>query len=270
MTYLMEHDEEIFRLEIKTDAKAVQHQARWAGIRPGMRVADIGCGPGKTSHILHELVQPGGEVVGVDFSESRLAHANKTYATGGLTFVRQNAVEGFEDIGEFDFLWVRFFLEYHRKNAARIVNNMSNITKPGGIICLIDLDCNCMNHFQMPDRLALNMRRFIQKLESDADFDPYMGIKLYSFLYDLGFEDIDVSMAPHHLIFGELNERDAYNWAKKVEVAFQRSGFQLVDYPGGYEEFYQEFSDFFTNPRRFTYTPLIACRGRKPHSLLPR
>lgn len=264
MNYLMEHDEEIFRLEMKTDVKIVQQQASWAGIQPGMRVADIGCGPGKTSYILHQLVKPGGEVVGVDFSELRLEHANKMYAGQDLSFTCRNAVDGFEGMGQFDFIWVRFFLEYHRKNAARIVENLSKITKTGGIICLIDLDCNCMNHFQMPDRLALNTRRFVEKLESDADFDPYMGIKLYSFLYDLGYEDIDVTMAPHHLIFGELDDRDAYNWAKKVEVAFRRSGFELVDYAGGYDEFYKEFSGFFSNPRRFTYTPLIACRGRKP------
>lgn len=264
MNYLMEHDEEIFRLEIKTDVKAVQHQARWAGIRPGMRVADIGCGPGKTSHILYQMVQPGGEVIGVDLSEKRLDHAQKAYGAEGLTFVRQDAIRGFRDMGQFDFIWVRFFLEYHRRNAARIVQHLNEITKAGGIICLIDLDYNCMNHFQMPNRLAMNMRGFIRKLEDDADFDPYMGIKLYSFLYDLGFEQIDVALSPHHLIFGELDERDAYNWAKKVEVGFKRSGYQLVDYPGGYDEFYKEFRDFFTSPRRFTYTPLIACCGRKP------
>jgi len=264
MNYLMEHEEEIFRLEMKTDVEAVQRQAHWAGIRPGMRVADIGCGPGKTSHILYQMAQPDGEAVGVDFSPGRLQHAEKTYGTQGLTFARRNAVEGFTDLGQFDFIWVRFFLEYHRANAARIVENLSKMTKPGGIICLIDLDYNCMNHFEMPPRLALNMRGFIDKLERDADFDPYMGIKLYSFLYDMGYKELDVALWPHHLIFGELEERDAYNWAKKVEVSFKRSGYTLVDYPGGYKEFYEEFRSFFTDPRRFTYTPLIACRGRKP------
>lgn len=264
MTYLMEHDEEIFRLEVKTDDDAVQHQARWAGIQPGMRVADIGCGPGKTSNILYQMVQPKGEVVGVDLSEERLHHAEQTYGNEGLTFARRNIVEGLRDLGQFDFIWVRFFLEYHRENALQIVKNLSQITKPGGIICLVDLDHNCMNHFQMPDRLAKNMVNFIKKLESDSDFDPYMGRKLYSFLYDIGFSEINVTLSSHHLIFGELAERDAYNWAKKLEVAFQRSNFELEDYPGGYDEFYDEFKSFFSNPRRFTYTPLIACRGRKP------
>ena len=173
MNYLMEHDEEIYRLEVKTDIKAVQQQARWAGIIPGMRVADIGCGPGKTSHILHQMVQPGGQVVGVDWSEERLQHAEQTYGGDTITFDRRNIVEDMTDLGQFDFIWVRFFLEYHRESALQIVKNLSDITKPGGIICLIDLDYNCMNHYQMPDRLALNMEKFVRKLERDADFDPY-------------------------------------------------------------------------------------------------
>ncbi len=264
MNYLMEHDEEIYRLEVKTDVKAVQQQARWAGIKPGMRVADIGCGPGKTSHILHQLVQPGGHVVGVDWSEVRLQHAEKTYGGDSLTFARRNIIEDLTDLGQFDFIWVRFFLEYHRESAFQIVKNLSEITKPGGIICLIDLDYNCMNHYQMPDRLALYMERFVRKLECEADFDPYMGRKLYSFLYDIGFDQINVDLSSHHLIYGDLEERDAYNWAKKLEVTFRRSGPELVDYPGGYEEFYDEFKTFFSDPRRFTYTPLIACCGHKP------
>ena len=51
----MEDAEEAVRLDIKTDAIVVEKQALWAGIKPGMRVADIGCGSGKTNSILLKL-----------------------------------------------------------------------------------------------------------------------------------------------------------------------------------------------------------------------
>src|SRR5262245_28002882 len=38
-----------------------------AGIKPGMRVADLGCGVGMVTTLLARLVGPAGEVVGVDF-----------------------------------------------------------------------------------------------------------------------------------------------------------------------------------------------------------
>ena len=63
--YFMESDAETLRLEVKTDPVLVLQQARWAGLHPGMRVVDVGCGPGKTTATLFEAASPGGEAVGI-------------------------------------------------------------------------------------------------------------------------------------------------------------------------------------------------------------
>ena len=77
--YLMESDEETLRLDLKTDGMIVEKQALWAGIKRNMRVADLGFGSGKTTFYLHKLVQPHGEVVGLDFAEQRIKYAKKHY-----------------------------------------------------------------------------------------------------------------------------------------------------------------------------------------------
>jgi len=213
--YLMENDEEITRLILKTDEKTVIQQATWAGIQKGMRVADIGCGAGVTTSFLHKLVGEEGEAVGVDMSKERMEYAKKTYGSPKTKFVQRNITHSLSDLGLFDFIWVRFFLEYHRTKSFDIVKNLTDILKPGGIICLIDLDYNCLNHFGLSDRLKQSMLGIMSLLEKNADFDPYAGIKLYSFLYDLNYTDIEVNLAPHHLIYGELTQVDAFNWIKK-------------------------------------------------------
>jgi len=261
--YLMENDGETLRLDLKTDAKTVENQAIWAGIKPGMRVADLGFGSGKTTFSLHKLVQPYGKVVGVDIAEDRIKHAKKHYNKKGIKYVLRDIREPLNDLGMFDFVWVRFVLEYYRSGSFDIVKNISSILKPGGIICLIDLDYNCLNHFGLSKKLKKTLYGLTKAMEKNADFDPYVGIKLYSFLFDLGYQDIDVSLSPHHLIFGKLKKIDEYNWTKKVEVAVRRLGYEFKEYKGGYEEFFEEFKRFFSDPRRFTYTPLISCKGRK-------
>lgn len=260
----MESEDETLRLDMKTDAKIVQNQALWAGIKPGMRVADLGHGSGKTSLYLYKLVQPNGKVVGIDIAENRIEYAKKNYYKQGIEYILRDIREPLDDLGMFDFIWVRFVLEYYRSNSFNIVKNISNILKPGGIICLIDLDYNCLNHFGLSKKLQKTFYGIIKTLEKNADFDPFVGIKLYSFLYDLGYQDIDVSMAPHHLIFGEATDIDTFNWKKKIEVAVKKSGYPFKEYKKGYEEFYEEFMSFFSDPRRFTYTPVISCRGCKP------
>ena len=157
-------------------------------------------------------------------------------------------------------------LEYFRSKSFDIVKNVVRILKPGGILCLIDIDCNCLRFFGFSQRLEKTVNGIMTALESNADFDPYIGVKLYSYIYDLGFQDIDVRVSPHHLTFGEPTEAAAFNWQKKVELASKNSGYSFADYPGGYEKFYEEVKRTLADPRRFIYSPLIACRGRKPLS----
>ncbi len=262
--YLMENDEEAIRLDIKTDDIIVKKQALWAGIKPGMRVADICFGSGKTTAVLHKLVQPNGTVIGIDGSEKTVEYAKKHYGAEGIEFKCKNILEPIDELGMFDFVWVRFILEYYRVESFEIVKNISKLVKPGGILCLIDLDHNSLNHFGLSRRLEKTIFDAIKVIEEKADFDPYAGRKLYSFLYDLGYKNIDVDAAPHHLIFGKLKDKDAFNWKKKIEVISKKMDFKFEGYEKGYEEFLEEFNRFFTNPRRFTYTPIILCKGSKP------
>ncbi|MCC6225684.1 MAG: methyltransferase domain-containing protein [Microthrixaceae bacterium] len=57
------------------------------GLRPGMRVLDVGCGPGRHSH---ELARRGLEVVGVDIAQRFVDLANAA-APAGASFIRADA-----------------------------------------------------------------------------------------------------------------------------------------------------------------------------------
>lgn len=260
----MESMEEITRLNIKTDCSSVIEQAQWAGVDAGMRIADICCGVGKTTKMLYELSQPAGSAVGIDASETRTQYAKHTYKDTGIDFFCMDVCQDLRVLGTFDFVWVRFVLEYFRSTCFDIVKNISQIVKPGGTMCLIDLDYNCLSHYGIPKRLEKTAFSLMKNLETHIDFDPFAGRKLYSHLYCLGYEDINVKVAAHHLIFGELNHKDAYNWEKKIEAAAKKTGYPFDDYKNGYEGFVKEFKCFFSDPGRFTYTPLIMCSGVKP------
>ncbi len=262
--YLMESEEEALRLDLKTDPRALVRQARWGGVRPGMRLGDFGCGPGKTSFHLKRLVGEKGEVIAVDRSAARLDYARAHYAAAGIRYVTADIRGPLEELGRFDFIWMRFVLEHYRSSAFEIVRHVARALRPGGILCLADLDHNCLSHHGMPPRLERTLFSLMDHLAQTADFDPYAGRRLYAHLYDLGFEEIRVHLYPHHLIYGRARPADLFNWTRKVEVAARRSGYSFAGYEGGFAEFAAEFHEFFEHPRRFTYSPLIVCRGRKP------
>jgi len=264
-TYLMESKEETYRLEIKTDPESVRQQALWCGAKPGMRVLDVGCGPGKTTSILYEMVQPGGSAVGIDLSSDRISHAKNHYCRqSGIDFAVCNLKEPLTGIGQFDLIWVRFVLEYFRKESCNIVKNLGEALKPGGYLCLLDLDYNCLSHHALPPKIQNLLPKLMNRLEEECNFDAYAGRKLYSYLFDNGFSEIQVDLMAHHLFFGSIKEKDFFNWMKKLEIIVKRFEDLFTEYPGGCEAFNDDFRKFLTDPRRFTYTPLILCKGMKP------
>ena len=123
-SYLMENDEEIERLERKTDAGVVERFATRAGLRRGMRVVDLCCGAGVTTAILSKLTGGRGSATGIDFSEDRINHARSRYGGKNTRFVRTDVRQPLTPEGPFNWAWVRFALEYFKNEAFDIVKNL--------------------------------------------------------------------------------------------------------------------------------------------------
>jgi ubiquinone/menaquinone biosynthesis C-methylase UbiE len=264
-TYLMEDPEEAHRLVIKTDADAVRNQAMLCGIGPGKRVLDVGCGSGKTASVIHEMIQPNGSLVGIDFSEERIEYARQHFGNRpGIEFRVMDFTKPLGDIGQFDFIWVRFVLEYFLKESFDITRNLTRHLKPDGCLCLLDLDYNCQSHYQLPPEMENILQKITNLMMEKYNFDPYVGRKLYAYLYDLEFRDIEVHLLPHHLIYGKVRSSDQFNWIKKLQMASIKAKDIFTAYPGGYDGFFNDFNSFFDDPRRFTYTPLMICKGKNP------
>ncbi len=262
-TYFPEGERETERLETKTDKQAAVDQARWAGLKPGMRILDVGCGPGVTTLALLQAAQPDSTAVGIDGSAERIEYAQQKYGTADVEFVCRNFFSDLSDLGEFDFIWVRFVLEFYLKEGAELVKHLTRSLKKGGILCLADLDFNCMNHYGQSERLDKTFLKIMEYQMKNNNFDPFAGRKLYHYLYEAGMVEIKLDMRPHHLIYGELSDQDRWHWWQKIELAGKRSGWTFEDYAGGYEEFVKEFKEFFSSPQRFTYTPIMISRGVK-------
>ncbi len=260
--YIMEGQDEVKRLEMKTDVAVVERFARLAGLDTGMRVVDAGCGPGITTSVLRGVVGDTGRASGFDISPKRIERALEAYSGPGTQFTVGDFREPLEALGRFDFVWSRFTLEYYRAECYDIARNLSSLLEEGGTLCLIDLDHNCLSHYGMSERLEAAFTSAMRQITEDGNFDPYAGRKLYSHLHRMGYREIRVEAAAHHLIYGELGAVDAYNWAKKVEVIGARPGLVIPGYSGP-AEFYEDFMAFFESEERFTYTPVIAAWGIK-------
>ncbi len=112
-----------------------------AGIRSGMRVADLGCGVGMVTQLLAELVGPDGEVVGVDFSPAQIKQARGLLPTNltNVTFVEASATDTELARESFDLVYSRFLL-IHLADPELALREMYDLLKPNGIFVCEDGD----------------------------------------------------------------------------------------------------------------------------------
>jgi len=135
--------EEVARLEVQGAAlaPATRMILTEAGIRPGMRVLDLGCGAGDVTFVAAGLVGPEGFVVGVDRSPEALARARLRAGRRGLAQVQ--FVEG--DLGEpapggpFDAIVERLVL-WTVPDPAGLLRRQATVLRPGGLVVPIEED----------------------------------------------------------------------------------------------------------------------------------
>jgi SAM-dependent methyltransferase len=104
-------------------------------LRPGMRVLDVGCGPGTITLGLAEAVAPG-EVVGVDVREDRLALARAAATERQVPNARFERGDvyalPFPDAA-FDAALVHAVLE-HLPDPGRALAAVRRVLRPGGVV----------------------------------------------------------------------------------------------------------------------------------------
>jgi SAM-dependent methyltransferase len=92
-----------------------------------------------------------------------------------------------DELGAFDFIWIRFVLEYYLEGSVDIIRNAASALKPDGRLCLLDLDYNCLTHYPMKVEMESILQKLVFKMMQKFNFDPFVGRKMYTYLYDLGF-----------------------------------------------------------------------------------
>ena len=116
-----------------------------AHLRPGMRVLDVGCGPGSITLDLARRVAPG-EVVGIDASASVIASARAAAEAAGdsrTQFETADAMRLPFDDNAFDVVHAHQVLQ-HVPDPVGVLREMARVTRPGGLVAARDADYEAM------------------------------------------------------------------------------------------------------------------------------
>jgi SAM-dependent methyltransferase len=169
-------EEELERLQLQARCLEglTRRLIRESGIGPGMRVLDIGAGPGDVAFLVAEAVGSSGSVLGVDREERSVELARRRAAEAGFANV-EFAVAGDDALPAdttFDAAIGRFVL-IHQPDPVAMIRRAGAVVRSGGIVAFLEpavhIDGSSVPELELLSAAAGSIKRFMMAVLPSPD-----------------------------------------------------------------------------------------------------
>ena len=191
-TYTMGYSDEFLALLKRRNAENVAFHLL-PRLKPGLRVLDLGCGPGTISVGLAKAVEPG-ELHGVDLEESQVEMARAAAVAGGHDNAFFRTGDATDLPYEDDFFDVVHFhaVLMHVPDTRTTLAEAKRVLKPGGFVSAREVIGD--SSFLKPTLGGLDdVWATFQNLLIGNGGHPQIGKELKGILIDAGFSDMEIS-----------------------------------------------------------------------------
>jgi ubiquinone/menaquinone biosynthesis C-methylase UbiE len=162
-------------------------------LRPGLRLLDVGCGPGTITCGLAQRVAPG-EVVGLDISPETVASARAAAAAKGIANVQfeVGSVYQLERPPEsFDVAYAHQVF-HHLRDRSAALRAMAGLVRAGGLVALREVDWGTVAYWP-PDPLMDRFLELYHQVSRRNGGEPQMGRRLRGLFHEAALSDVRIS-----------------------------------------------------------------------------
>ena len=190
-----------------------EHALRLAGLGPGMRVLDVGSGPGDVSLIAARIVGPTGTVLGIDAAPEMITLARARAAEKRLSTVSfaRAVIDSLRLDEPFDAVVGRLIL-MHMPDPAATLRRLSAWVRPGGVIAFSENDITATR--SIPDiPLFSQVTAGIAHAFEAMGLSPRFGTTLHTIFADAGLGTPQLTLGTP---IGTATDHDILAYAAEV------------------------------------------------------
>ncbi|MEK3707879.1 methyltransferase domain-containing protein [Paenibacillus sp. FSL R7-0198] len=222
-TAVLSLQEELERLKIQAVMGWTKEfrNLEWYGLKNGMRVLEVGSGPGYiTEQLLNSL--PDSELTSLEIDRSLQAQAKerlKDIPSKRLQFVESSIYQMDLPVDSFDFVVARLIF-LHLNNPDEAAQEIYRVLKPGGRLAIIDVDDGVFGAVN-PDVPALHtVLMKISDYVAQHGGNRLIGRSLPRLLSGNGYIDVDIdSVLQHSDLLGIEGFKQQFNLNRFVHFA---------------------------------------------------
>lgn len=180
-------------------------------VAPNTKILDIGTGFGAVSFDLASQMQVEIEAIDVDQEHLQKAESlqdhlrEKVNFPGTIHFQNADIYELPYENDSFDFA-IAWFVFQHLNDSERAIREIQRVLRPGGYVCLIDIDDQYVITYPEPSEPVKKMRQAIESLQQSYGGDRFIGRKLPDYLDKQGLNVVAAVIQPQSSFVSSEND----------------------------------------------------------------
>jgi ubiquinone/menaquinone biosynthesis C-methylase UbiE len=180
-------------------------------LKKGIRVLDIGCGPGAISKGIADKIGSTGQVVGIDSSKHLIEEGKQAFANTSNLELHHKDLFTYQPKEKFDLIVSARVLQW-LNNPKEALKKIKTWLKPGGQVSILDYNHEALEWSPTPPKSMLEFYQAFLDWRSDAGMNNAIAEDLPTYFKELGFQSIEIIES------NEVYKKGAANFLPKLGI----------------------------------------------------